>query len=256
MLIIGLGLGLGQLSTLAVAQSSVPAGTILPIRLDTTIAAPGSPVGQRVTGTLMQDVLIGGMPELRRGTKIIGTVSASAQTADGRGEVAIRFDHLQRGNWSTPVKVSLRALAGESEVENAKVPAQGSDRGTPEAAYTTIQIGGEVVYRGGGPVMDNGQVVGKPVAYGIVAPARPDPKGLCHGAMAGNSQPQAFWLFSSNACGVYGISRVVISHKGSGTNATAGTIVLTTERGQLKIGSGSGMLLRVTAPETPSSASQ
>jgi hypothetical protein len=65
----------------------------------------------------------------------------------------------------------------------------------------------------------------------------------CRGAVDGNSSPAAMWVFSSDACGTYGLSQIRIAH--AGRTQPVGVIVLISEKGQLKLPSGAGMLLRV-----------
>jgi hypothetical protein len=65
----------------------------------------------------------------------------------------------------------------------------------------------------------------------------------CRGAVDGNDQPQALWVFSSDACGLYGFPHLKIAN--TGRTAHTGEIVLESERGEMKIRSGAGMLLRV-----------
>ena len=81
---------------------------------------------------------------------------------------------------------------------------------------TTWQIGGETVYRGGGHVMDGKMIVGEPVEEeGVLGRVRASSDGTCRGAVEGENRVQALWLFSSDACGVYGYRRVKIEHVGS-----------------------------------------
>jgi hypothetical protein len=109
----------------------------------------------------------------------------------------------------------------------------------------TRQIGDEVVYGRGGPVARGTQIVGRSVNDGVLVQASAEPGGGCRGEVAGNNSPQALWVFSSDACGVYGFSHLRISHAGR-TNPV-GEIVLRSDNGPIKIRGGSGALLRVIA---------
>jgi hypothetical protein len=150
---------------------------------------------------------------------------------------------------SVPITTNLRALASILEVNSAQIP-QYDDRGSSSYVNTTWQIGGETVYRGGGHVMDGKMVVGEPVNdEGVLGWVRANPEGNCRGMIDGNNQLQALWLFSSDACGVYGYRQVKIEH--AGRTSPMGEITLSSERGEINIRGGSGMLLRVNNPSAP-----
>jgi hypothetical protein len=89
-------------------------------------------------------------------------------------------------------------------------------------------------------------IVGRSVHGGVLVQVRAKPGAACRGSIAGNPAPQALWVFSADACGVYGINHLVIAH--AGRSAPAGVIVLASNAGKLKIPGGTGMLLRVNAP--------
>jgi hypothetical protein len=173
-------------------------------------------------------------------------LSVTPAANGGDAQISFQFNSIQLGHSAIPVNTNLRALASPSAIDDAQLPLYGGDRGTPSTAYTTVQIGGdEVVYRGGGPVARGDTVVGKPVYGGVLVTVSSAPGAPCRGAIEGNNQPQALWLFSSDACGVYGYTRVSISH--SGRTNPAGQIVLSTSNRDLNIRAGSGMLLRVNS---------
>jgi len=65
----------------------------------------------------------------------------------------------------------------------------------------------------------------------------------CRGVVDGNNSPEAMRVFSSDACGTYGLSQIRVTHVGR--TEPVGVIVLTSEKSQLKLPSGAGMLLRV-----------
>ncbi|HEY1483354.1 MAG TPA: hypothetical protein VGF19_11550, partial [Candidatus Acidoferrum sp.] len=68
----------------------------------------------------------------------------------------------------------------------------------------------------------------------------------CDGPVNGDDRLQALWVFSSDACGVYGISNVEIAR--TGQTGPAGVITLKFEQADAKLDAGTAMLLRVVAP--------
>lgn len=80
---------------------------------------------------------------------------------------------------------------------------------------------------------------------GVLVQARADSRQGrdCRGVVDDNKSPQAMWVFSSDACGTYGLSNIRVAH--AGKTEALGVIVLTPEKGHLKLPCDSGMLLRV-----------
>jgi len=233
----------------ALAQNSIPPGTIIPAQFNHSLNSQKSKTGQTITARIMQDVPLSAGKKIRAGAKVIGYVaSVSAPDREGRSRIRLRFDRIQLGHKPVPIRASLRALASMMEVEEAQIPPSGPDRGTPWAWTTRNLIGGEVAYGEGGPVARGTRIVGMALANGVLAPVKSTPSG-CRGEIADNTQPQALWVFSSDACGVYGMPGVEITH--AGRTEPLGEIVLTSKRGKLEISSGSGMLLRVNGENTP-----
>jgi hypothetical protein len=91
--------------------------------------------------------------------------------------------------------------------------------------------------------MVGSQVVGKYTSQGVLAYVGQDLGTPCRGTIDDNAHPQAFWLFSVNACGSYGFSDLKILQ--SGRTEPLGEITLTSNGKALKVGKGSAMLLRV-----------
>lgn len=228
------------------AQEEVPVGTVLPVRLNSSLSKK-TKFGQLITARVMQDVSLGNGSRIRAGAKVTGQVIDVTPRAPGASaSISITFDELLVSHRKLALVTDLRALASLMEVEDAQIPDAGPDRGTEAAIYTTNQVGGdEVVYRGGGHVMNGSQIVGEPVGDGVVGQARPNAAGECRGAIEGNERPQSFWVFSSDACGVYGFHGVTIVH--AGRSDPVGRITLTSSDGDLNIRAGSGLLLRVVA---------
>jgi hypothetical protein len=230
------------------AQDDIPAGTILPLELKSSLNSRKMRVGQVLNARVMQDVPLSNGSTIHAGAKVVGHVAEVLSPTDRHGaQLSFQFDTLEyskhRAHVRARITTNLRALASMMEVEEAQLPKSGPDRGTSQNAWTTEQIGGDVVYRGGGPVANGLRVVGKPTANGVLVRVASKPGTKCRGDIDGNDQPQALWLFSSDACGTYGFSDLTISH--AGRTAPMDQITLTAARGHFNVRSGSGLLLRV-----------
>jgi hypothetical protein len=232
------------LATPALAQNALPPGTILPVRLDDSISSKKVKTGQRITARIMQDVPLPDGGRIRASTRVVGhIISVTPPSANSGARVSFKFDALQVAGRKIPIITNLRAVASLREIEDAQDPAWGTDRGTGPNAYTTVQVGGDVVYRGGGHVVRDGTVVGEPVANGVLVRVSDRPRAPCRAEVGGNESLQALWLFSSDACGAYGFPSLHIAH--AGRTDPIGDIVLASAYGEVDIRSGSGMLLRV-----------
>jgi hypothetical protein len=228
----------------AMAATAIPTGTILPVRLDSTISSTHSKAGDKISGTVMQNVPLPSGVEINRGAKLTGEVVGVTRAADNQpGQVTLRWKTITLSNKIVPIQTNLRAVATMMEVEQAGIPLMGPDRGTPPSDYTTEQIGGETVYRIGGVVASGALITGKQVANGILASPSPNSARGCRGQVDGEAVPAAFWVFSSDACGSYGTDEIRIVH--TGRSDPTGEIVLAATRGEIKLRSGGGMLLRV-----------
>jgi hypothetical protein len=221
------------LSSTLLAQNVIPAGTALPLQLRTGLKAGKMKPGQEIKAQIMQNIP---GTQIRRGSRVLGHVLNATPT-----RLEFRFDTLLANGQRISLITNLRAVASLLEVTDAQEPESGPDRATPPASYTTRQIGGEQVYRGGGPVARGITTVGEPTPYGVLG--KLNSKAPCPAAIAGNDHPQALWLFSTDACGVYGFSGLFIEDAGR-TNPV-GNIVLASKTGKLNIMSGSGLLLLV-----------
>ncbi len=226
------------------AQSAIPAGTILPVALNSSLNMRKVKAGQVIAARVMQDVPLSPGSTIHAGAKVTGHVIA-VKPANGAGgaQMSFRFDTLVFSKRQLPIITNLRALASMMAVEAAQLPEAGPDRGTSQNAWTTDQIGGEVVYRGGGPVADGLRTVGKPTTDGVLVHVSGKPGTECRGEIDGNDRLQALWVFSSDACGIYDLPDLAIIH--AGRSNPVGEITLGSSKGDLKLQGGSGMLLRV-----------
>jgi hypothetical protein len=225
-----------------VGQGAIPNGTILPMELSSSLNSGKARAGQVISARIRQDVPLPGGVKIRAGSKVLGHVVEASRPDSAKGAtLALRFDAIVMSQRRTKVSTSLRAIASPMAVWDAQLPKTGPDRGTPEDAWTTVQVGDdEVVYRGGGPVARGLQVVGQPTANGVLVRVGSKPGSKCRTEDDG---PQALWVFSSDACGIYGFEGLRIDHWGH-TNPN-GQIVLASTDGNVRLQSGSGILLRV-----------
>jgi hypothetical protein len=224
-------------------DANIPAGTILPVRLG-ALSSEKMRKGETIKARIMQDVPLENGSKLRAGSSILGRViDVNPATSGQKAALVIKFDTVLQGKERIPVLTHLRAFASTLEVEFAQVPTIGPGKGDVYDWLSTTQIGGEVVYGKGGEVTNGARVVGRSVNDGVLAQVNAKEGTKCSGAVEGNDRPQAFWVFSSDACGAYGFPSLIIGH--AGRTDPRGEIVLVSERGPVKIRSGSGMLLRV-----------
>ena len=226
---------------------SIPLGTILPVRLNATISSANAKSGQAITGRIMQDVPLPSGMKIRAGSEVIGHIVDVTPAAAG-ARISLQFDKLVSAHQTISITTNLRAIAGFMEVIEAQTPPIGAGESEVFRWLTTVQIGGDVVYGAGGPVTagDAGnQTVGRAVNGGVLSMVRAKKGTMCRGPIDGNDARQALWVFSSDACGTYGLDHISIAH--AGRSDPAGVIVLASDSGELKIRSGAGMLLRVNA---------
>lgn len=229
-------------SSALLAQNAIPAGTILPVRLNSSLKSDKSKPGQIISARLMQDVPLRNGLTLHSGAKILGRIVSVENMTDGRAAtIVVRFDAIQASNGRIPIATSMRALAGMMEVEEAQIPDSGPDRGTSEFTWTTRQIGGEADYHGH-TIYNGSQLVGKSIApNGALVQVSSKSGTACH--TDEGTRHQAVWVFASDACGLYGYPNLALAR--AGRTDPVGDIVLVANHGGVNIRAGSGMLLRV-----------
>jgi hypothetical protein len=228
----------------ALMAQDIPAGTVIPVMLRTTLDARKATVGQKIEARVMQDVPLPSQVRIRTGANLIGHVVAVIQpSATSASRIVISFDRLMADGIDIPVTTSLRSLASMMEVFEAQLPTNAiDDYGTSPADWVTLQIGGGAVFRGNGTVMTDGQVMGKStIAGAVTAKLIASRDGGC----GGNDREQALWLFSPSACGAYGFADLKIVH--AGRRDPVGQIILESDK-NVHVPGGSGLLLRVISP--------
>jgi hypothetical protein len=229
------------------SDDGIPAGTILPVLLP-SISSKSAKAGDKIKGKLTQDVRLGDGSTIRGGSTVRGEIVAVSNASAGRGAMlTIKFNALVRHGTSTIIRTHLRALASTMEVEEAQTPTMGPGESDVYDWLTTRQVGGDSVYGKQGPVVGKSETVGESTYQGVFVWLLASADGSCRGSVAGNDRPQAVWVFSADACGLYGFGDLEIRH--SGRTEPLGEIVLVSKRGPVKIRGGSAALLRIDGHE-------
>ncbi len=237
----------------AFAATLVPDASILPARLEMTLSSKDSKPGEVITARIMQSVPLPGDSRIPAGSKLTGQVmSIQPASADSGGSITFRFDTLHLDRETVHLTLRLRAAASYLDVRQAQLPRNADQTGS-ESSWTTVQIGGDVVYRGGGGVRNRSGVTGKPVEGGVLVRLDSNPGRGCRNDGTGE-RAQAMWLFSSDACGAYGLPDVTIVQPVRNSTAAAnGEITLKSKKGNVTLHNGSGLLLRADNPGVPES---
>jgi hypothetical protein len=223
-----------------VAQTALPAGTIVPVQLERGLNAAKLRSGQEIKARVTQDIP---GTSVRKGAQVLGKVETATVPARGQAQLVFRFEAIEQHGHSIPFTADLRAVASPTEITDAETAMYGPDAGIDSNSTITQQIGGDELFRGGGPVEARSSIVGRSNPDGALAQPSANSEANCRGILDGNNRPQALWLFSTDACGIYGFSRLRIEH--AGRTMPVGTIIITSSNRKLNINSGSGMLLRV-----------
>jgi hypothetical protein len=228
------------------AAQEIPPGTALPVALDSSLDARKMERGQRIVAHIAQNVPLPSHAVLRAGSRVEGRVVKAEMHGDGGSQLVFEFDALRANGRTLPVSTKLRAIASLAEVETAQLPSTRLSSGSEsDATWTTTQIGGDDVYRGGGHVMHDERVVGDPVEDGVLAELIAVPNTGCDYGSDGHRL--ALWVFSSDACGPYGLRNTAAEN-----SDPEGQIILNGTK-NVHIPKGSAMLLVVIPPPPPQS---
>lgn len=226
--------------------STIPAHTALPVMLNSTLNAKSAKPGQKFEGKVMQDVPVSDQWIIKKGSRVTGHVVRAGKAGETL-TLTLKFDQLEGQGQPVPLDVSLRAVASMMSVANARNPANSASDFTSQNDWVTEQVGGDVVNRGRGLVgAPGGTIVGKWTGNGPYGKFRPPLSGSCVGDSA--DVIHALWIFSTSACGAYGLPGLNILHNGAAERP--GEIVLKFEKDS-KIGGGSGWMLVVNGSAQP-----
>lgn len=223
---------------------TLPAGTALPVMLSSSLNAKSAKPNQKIEGKLMQEVALPGGAKLKSGSHVTGHVIAVSRPKSSGSRIVVQFDQLQDERQTIALNVSLRALAASQNVFQAGLPVDASSTTESSVEWVTKQVGGEIVFRGRGYVASDKGKVGVWSGSGVWGKLAAS--GDC--AVDDSSNPQqALWIFSTTACGLYGLEHTKLDQ--SGLTPPLDQIAFSSDK-DIDIRGGSGWLL-VTNPAAP-----
>jgi hypothetical protein len=100
----------------AVRQITLPAGTILPVRLETSLGSDSSHVEDTVRGTLTRAIRVGGAIVIPAGSTVIGSVTSAVRPGKvkGRSYLAMRFHTLVAHDDKYTIRTATIARRGRA----------------------------------------------------------------------------------------------------------------------------------------------
>ena len=149
-----------------VREITIPAGTELPIVLDTSVGSDTSKVEQPVRAHLSRAVLVDGETVLAEGSSVMGVVTDATRSGKvkGRAHVAVRFDTVVPGGGDERYPIATAAI-GRTAPATKKEDA--IKIGAPAAGGAIV---GAII--GGGKGAAIGTAVGGGAGTGVVLSTR------------------------------------------------------------------------------------
>jgi len=222
----------------------IPVGTVIPIMLGSGLDAAKDEPGKKIEGRVMQKVPLPAGEAINQRSRIIGHVVKVTKPGSSGSSLVVKFDSLQEDGHTTQLTTGLLAVASAASVADAQAPISANSDKDPVSLWVTRQVGGDVVRRGWGKVASHTGEVGTWLeGTSVMIKLTPNPAAGCPSG-PGYDREQAVWIFSSAACGTYGMNDVKVA--GSGGTPPLGEIVLTSNR-SVGIRGGSGWMLIVVA---------
>lgn len=106
-------------------EITLPAGTVLPLTLETTVASNTSHVEDRVQARLRRAVVVNGRTVLPAGAAVSGIVTEARQSGrvKGRGRIGVRFTSLSTHDESYRLRTAsiVREARGTKKKDAAKI---------------------------------------------------------------------------------------------------------------------------------------
>lgn len=94
-------------------EITVPAGTVLPVKLTTGVGSDTSHVEDQVRGTLRRAITIGGVEVIPAGTAVLGHVTTAQRPGKvkGRGAIGFRFNQIDLPGEGNRVSISTGTVS-------------------------------------------------------------------------------------------------------------------------------------------------
>jgi hypothetical protein len=223
---------------------TLPLGTLLPVMLDDNLDSNKSKPGQKITAKLEQNVSLPDGTTVKKGSDLFGHIVSVARMGGASGaRVVFVFDRIKMNGREYPITVGARAVASMMAISDASKPINSvAPDGSSPWDYNTRQVGGDVVFGRKDVRSEDGVVGMSPEPGWVVGLPRANPEAGC--PPPDNKDLQAFWLFSTSACGVYGDDNENMEISRKPADNKDGDITLTAPRHVLVRGGG-GLLLTV-----------
>jgi hypothetical protein len=147
-------------------EVQIPAGTVLPIELRTTVGSATSHVEDQVRGRLRRSITIDGVEVIPAGAEVLGTVIEAERSGrvKGRARVAFRFARLDLPGEAERIAIRTGVIAREAEATKKQDAAK-----IGGGAAAGAVIGGIL---GGGDGAAKGAAIGGGAGTGVVLSTR------------------------------------------------------------------------------------
>jgi hypothetical protein len=206
----------------------ISAGSVIPVQLTKSVDAKKVKTGDEVEAKVTQDLkAANGAVVVPKDTKVVGHVTEAQPRNKGQKEsqIGLAFDHaVMKNGGDVPLPMSIQAIIASPSSNNNNAGSEGS--GQPAYGSTGGGMSGNGAGRSSGSEMPSRAPSSSTVPSEGATQASTDPR-----------QP-----ITGNTQGVVGISNLKLS---TSANATQGSIV-SSEKGNVKLDSGTLMLLRVS----------
>ncbi len=207
-------------------------GSVIPVELTKSIDAKKLKIGDEVEAKVTQDLkAANGEVIVPKNTKVIGRVTeAEARNKEQKeSQVGIAFDHaVTKTGDSVPLAMSIQAIIAppSSNPNNGNASGEGVGQSTPGS---------------GGAMSGNNAARSAGMGVGAAPPPSPGSSTARDEADTAQSGANSRQPINGNTQGVVGLSHLNLS---TGANATHGSVI-SSEKGNVKLDSGTFMLLRV-----------